>query len=75
MKKTIKMGVFGLGRGKSFYDNIIGNGGEVVAVCDMSEAKREEAKEILVRCMEQAASLSVPLSVEANVGNNWYDAK
>ena len=35
----------------------------------------EEAKEILVRCMEQAASLSVPLSVEANVGNNWYDAK
>jgi len=47
MKKTIKMGVFGLGRGKSFYDNIIGNGGEVVAVCDMSEAKRAEAKEIL----------------------------
>lgn len=35
----------------------------------------EEVKKILVQCMETAASLSVPLSVEACIGKNWFDAK
>ena len=35
----------------------------------------EEARGILVECMEHAAELSVPLSVEAQLGFTWYDAK
>ena len=35
----------------------------------------EEVKEILVSCMEEAVDLLVPMSVEANVGDTWYDAK
>ncbi len=34
-----------------------------------------EAEELLRDCMENAASLSVPLSVEAHTGNTWFDAK
>ena len=45
--KTVKMGVFGLGRGSSFYQNILLNNGEIVAVCDRQEEKLEEAKKIL----------------------------
>lgn len=35
----------------------------------------EEVKEILKRCMEEAASLDVPLEVDMHTGNNWYEAK
>ncbi len=35
----------------------------------------EEAKDLLVRCMESAVSLSIPLSVDAHVGKTWYEAK
>ncbi len=35
----------------------------------------EEARKILVSCMEGAATLSVPLSVEAAIGNDWFEAK
>jgi DNA polymerase-1 len=35
----------------------------------------EEVKALLISCMEQAVSYSVPMSVEANVGATWYDAK
>ena len=35
----------------------------------------EKIKNLLVDCMENAVSLSVPMSVEANFGVNWYDAK
>lgn len=35
----------------------------------------DEVKTLLVNCMEKAVDFSVPLSVEANIGNNWYDAK
>ena len=45
--RTVKMGIFGLGRGSSFYNNILLNNGEIVAVCDRQEEKLEEAKKIL----------------------------
>ncbi|MBE6667487.1 MAG: DNA polymerase I [Ruminococcaceae bacterium] len=35
----------------------------------------DEVKKLLIDCMENAVSLSVPMSVEANVGDTWYDAK
>ena len=35
----------------------------------------DKAKTILIECMENAVKFSVPLSVEANIGDNWYDAK
>ena len=47
MKRTVKFGVFGLGRGASFYNSILANNGEVVAVCDLSEEKLNNAKKIL----------------------------
>ncbi len=34
----------------------------------------DRAMEILVSEMEQAVRLNVPLTVEAAVGRNWYDA-
>lgn len=45
--KTIKFGVFGLGRGSSFYESIMLNNGEVVAVCDVNEKKLEDAQKKL----------------------------
>ncbi|MBE6593654.1 MAG: DNA polymerase I, partial [Ruminococcaceae bacterium] len=42
------------------------------------EADREcaqEAYDILVRCMKESASLSVPLDVDAHIGENWFEAK
>ena len=45
--RTVKMGILGLGRGSSFYNNILLNNGEIVAVCDRQEEKLEEAKKIL----------------------------
>lgn len=35
----------------------------------------EQAKALLKECMEGAANLNVPLTVDANVGKTWYDAK
>ena len=35
----------------------------------------EEAKRILIDAMEGAATLSVPLSVEAAIGKDWFEAK
>ncbi len=35
----------------------------------------EQAKNILIDCMENVVALSVPLTVEASIGNTWYDAK
>lgn len=35
----------------------------------------EKAEQILIECMEGAASFSVPLKVEASIGDTWYDAK
>ena len=35
----------------------------------------DKALEILVECMENAVDFSVPLDVDAHIGDNWYDAK
>ena len=39
------------------------------------QSELETVKEILAYEMEHAASLSVPLDVEMQVGTNWYEAK
>ena len=36
---------------------------------------KDEAEKILIREMEKAASLSVPLTAEAGVGDSWFEAK
>ena len=43
----IKLGIFGLGRGSTYFDNIINNNGEIVAVCERNEKKLSEALEYL----------------------------
>ena len=45
--RTVKIGVFGLGRGYSHLESIRLNGGEVVAVCEVDEKKIAKAKELL----------------------------
>ncbi|PKM95998.1 MAG: DNA polymerase I [Firmicutes bacterium HGW-Firmicutes-1] len=35
----------------------------------------EQVKEILISEMEKAVILKVPLTVDAHIGNNWYEAK
>ena len=45
---------------------------ELIVECPDGEVER--AKEILVREMEHAATLSVPLAVEAGVGQSWGEA-
>ncbi len=44
-------------------------------VVEASRACADEAAEILRREMENAVSLSVPLSVELTVGDTWYENK
>ena len=45
---------------------------ELIVECPDSEAER--VKEILTREMENAASLSVPLTVDAHIGHSWAEA-
>lgn len=45
--KKIKLGVFGLGRGRTYFDNVINNDGEIVAVCERDEDKLKEALDYL----------------------------
>ena len=35
----------------------------------------EQVKNILKNCMENVIKLSIPLKVDINIGNSWYDAK
>ena len=46
-KKTIKMGIFGGYRGSTFYNCILANNAEIVAVCDFNEKYANKAKEVL----------------------------
>ena len=46
---------------------------ELIIDADISE--REKAEEILVKEMENAVKLAVPLTVEAQSGYSWFDAK
>ena len=45
---------------------------ELIVECPDSEAER--VKEILTREMENAAELSVPLTVDAHIGHSWAEA-
>lgn len=47
MSETIKFGVFGLGRGSSFFQSIKTHGGEIVAICDKNTEKLEKTREKL----------------------------
>ena len=47
MKKKIKFGIFGLGRGSAFYKAVLLNNGNIVAVCDRDHDKLLRAKEEL----------------------------
>ena len=44
-------------------------------IVEAPDAERERAEKILKEEMENAYSLSVPLSVEMNSGKSWYDTK
>ena len=39
------------------------------------EAEREQVEALLRRCMENAASLRVPLIADVHSGRSWYDTK
>lgn len=47
MKEKIKLGIFGLNRGASFYSIIKTHGGEVVAICDSNESRISKSIEKL----------------------------
>ena len=44
-------------------------------IIEALEEEKEKVKKILTECMENAAKLLVPLKVEVEEGQNWYDAK
>ncbi len=43
--KKIRIGIFGLSRGENFIENLVANGGEIVAVCEQREKKIAECKD------------------------------
>ena len=45
--KTIKIGIFGVGRGSDFFKSILSNNGEIVALCDKNQEKMAKALEKL----------------------------
>ncbi len=42
---------------------------------EVSNKDKEEAKQILKNCMEEAAKLEIPLEVELSEGISWYEVK
>ena len=44
--EKIRLGVFGLGRGRSLFSSMLAAGAEIVAVCEKDERRIEEAKKI-----------------------------
>ena len=45
--KNVRIGIFGLGRGGHYIDNILANNGDVVAICESDEGKLNYFKEKL----------------------------
>ena len=43
-------------------------------IFESSINEQEIAKKIIVSEMEEAMSLSIPLKVSCNTGDNWYEA-
>jgi DNA polymerase-1 len=44
-------------------------------VIEVKEALSLQVQQLLIEEMEQATHISVPLTVDAHIGKNWYDAK
>ncbi len=44
-------------------------------IVEAAEKDAEKAKKILISCMESACNLAVPMSVDAHIGKNWFEAK
>ena len=44
--KTVKFGIFGLGRGSNFISSVLKNDGEIVAICDKNAEKCEQFKKM-----------------------------
>ena len=42
---------------------------------EVNKEQKEQAKQILKECMENAMKLSVPLEVELSEGTSWYEVK
>ncbi|MBQ7826803.1 MAG: Gfo/Idh/MocA family oxidoreductase [Clostridia bacterium] len=43
--KTIKFGIFGLGRGSAFLNDVLSNDGELVAVCERNQTRLDDLKQ------------------------------
>ena len=43
MSKRIRVGIFGVSRGSCFFDSILANNGDIVAICDKHERRAKEA--------------------------------
>jgi DNA polymerase-1 len=39
------------------------------------KSEQEQVKKLLIEEMQNAVKLSVPLTVEAEIGETWFDAK
>ena len=44
-------------------------------ILEVSEKDKEQAKQMLKECMENAVQLTVPLEVEVSEATNWYECK
>jgi len=44
-------------------------------VFEAPEKSAEEARKLIVSCMERAMTLAVPLKVDSNISTNWFDGK
>ena len=44
-------------------------------IIDCKKEELEEVTKMLTEIMEQTCNLEVPLKVDINYGDNWYDAK